>query len=263
MLLYTPFRAEKCITLMLRRMLHHIRIFAGDKDMQIEREMIISILKLTKKGAVEQERVNKDTAIPYLISQKLLQKLQCDHLIYLEEGKINVNAIDRLHLAIRAVELGADIERVSGFLDWKEFETMTAIALTRSNYEVCKNVRFKHALRRWEIDVVGCRKPLVICVDCKQWRYGLAPASLEKIVANQIDRVQALANALPEGAIKLPVAQWESAKFFPVILSLVPSRFKFWNNVPVVPVLQFQDFINQMPLYVSSLKFFSRRFQKL
>jgi Holliday junction resolvase-like predicted endonuclease len=225
--------------------------------------MIISILKLTKKGAVEQERVNKDAAIPDSIGQKLLQKLQCSNLIYLERGKVNTDTAERLHLAIRAIELGADIERVSGVLDWKEFEALTGIALTRSGYEVCKNVRFQNVARRWEIDVVGCKEPFVICVECKRWRYGLAPAKLEKIVDNQIDRVHALADVLPEGVRNLPVARWEHAKFFPVVLSLIPSRFKFWNNVPVVPVLQFQDFINQMPLYASSLKFFSRRFQKL
>ena len=53
--------------------------------MSVERNLIISILKLTQKGAVLTENVNKDARIPSATSRKLLQKLQSEGLIYLKE----------------------------------------------------------------------------------------------------------------------------------------------------------------------------------
>jgi Holliday junction resolvase-like predicted endonuclease len=159
--------------------------------------------------------------------------------------------------------MGADIERVSAFFSWQEFEGAAALALERNGYIVAKNVRFKHADRRWEIDVIGCRKPLVVCVDCKRWQRGLKPSALGKIVEAQVERAHALADALPNTELKIECVKWNKAKFIPVILSLFPSSFKFYKNIPVVPVLQLQDFLCQLPAQVESLKYFVKRFSHL
>lgn len=231
--------------------------------MVIERNLLISLLKLTENGGVTQESVNRDAKVPVSIGVKLLQKLQSVNLVYLNADVVNVDAHSRLQIAVRAVELGADVEQVSAFLDWQEFEAIAGLALERNGYGVAKNVRFKYAGRRWEIDVVGCRKPLVVCIDCKHWRHGISPSVLTKIVAAQMDRVEALSDFLPGPSPKIACTTWEYAKFFPVILSLVPSRFKFYENVPIVPVLQLQDFLSQMPVYSTSLKNFRRLFKHL
>ncbi len=231
--------------------------------MVVERDLLISLLKLTKNGAVAQESVNRDVKVPSSVGLKLFQKLQNANLVYLKGDLVEVDGNSRLQLAVRAVELGADVERVSDFLDWQEFESIAALALERNGYGVTKNLRFKHAGRRREIDVVGCRKPLVVCIDCKHWRHGISPSVLAKIVAAQVDRVGTLADFLPEVSVKVECANWDKAKFVPVILSLVPSRFKFCDNVPVVPVLQFQDFLSQLPAYMNSLKVFVKEFRHL
>jgi Holliday junction resolvase-like predicted endonuclease len=161
------------------------------------------------------------------------------------------------------VIIGLDIEHVSAFFSWQEFEDIAALALERNGYVVTKNLRFKHAGRRWEIDVVGCRKPLVLCVDCKHWQRGVKPSALRKIVEAQVERVHALADTLPNVNWKVECVKWNKAKFVPVILSLIPSRSKFYENVPVVPVLQLQDFLIQLPAQVESLKYFVKDFRHL
>lgn len=238
-------------------------MFAGVLLLVIERNLLISLLKLTKNGGVTQESVNRDAKVPVSIGIKLLQKLQTANIVYLNGDMVSVDANNRLQLAVRAVELGADVEQVSAFLDWQEFEAIAALALERNSYEVSKNLRFKHAGRRWEIDVVGYRKPWVVCIDCKHWRHGISPSVLAKIVAAQVDRVKALSDFLPGTSAKIECAKWDVAKFFPVILSLVPSRFKFYDDVPIVPVLQLQDFLSQMPAYGNSLKHFRMVFRHL
>lgn len=231
--------------------------------MSVERNLVISLLKLTKEGPVLIENVNKDARIPSAGALKLLRKLQKEDLIYLKPDSVEVDSTSRLKLAVRAASLGADVEHISDLLCWQEFEEIAAFALKNNGYTVHNNVRFKHAGRRWEIDVVGCKKPLVVCIDCKHWQRAIAPSALKKIVDDQIQRTRALADSVPNIALKLECARWEKAKFLPSVLSLIPSSFKFYDRVPVVPVLQLQDFITQLPAYVETLRFFPKTFNSL
>lgn len=227
--------------------------------MSIERELIISILKLTKNEPISNKIFSKDAKIPSQIAENLLKKLHKDGLIYLRKNVVEADSLQRLKLAVHAIQLGADVERVSSFLQWKEFENIAAVAFERNSYSVKKNFRFKHAGRRWEIDIVGCKRPIAICVDCKHWHHGMYPSSLKKIVEEQVRRTFALAESLPELINKIECASWDRVKFVPAVLSLVKDRFKFYDNVPIVPVLQLQDFLSQLPAYADSLKHFSKR----
>ncbi len=204
-----------------------------------------------------------EAKLPSIVTLNLLKKLQNEGLIYLKGDIIEVDSQNRLKLAVKAVELGADVECISNCLLWQEFEAMAALALQLNGYQTLKNVRFKHAGRRWEIDVVGCRKPHVVCIDCKHWHHGMQFSRLKTVVESQTARVAAFADSLPNPSLNLHCVSWEKAKFLPVILSLVPFRSKFCNEVPAVPVLQLQDFISQLPLQVQSLRCFDRTFNRL
>lgn len=231
--------------------------------MSIEKNLLISLLKLTKKGPILAESVNKDAKIIPHITRKVIKQLENEGLLIQNKDFIEVNSSNRLRLAAKAVSLGADLENVSSFLHWKEFEDIAAIALQRNYYTTVKNLRFKKGGRRWEIDVVGCRKPLVLCVDCKRWHRSVKPSSIKKIVEAQVERTCELADTLPTPLLKLECVKWNKAKFLPVILSLIPSSLKFYDNVPVVPVLQLQDFLTQLPAYVESLKYLTKDFSHL
>jgi Holliday junction resolvase-like predicted endonuclease len=229
----------------------------------IEKKMLISLLKLTKNGPVLTKNVNKDAGIASDIAQKMLEKLQNDGMLYLKDKFVEVDSDKRLRLAVEAISLGADVERVSEFLCWQEFEDIAAIALERNGYVSAKNVRFKHAGCRWEIDVVGCKSPLVLCVDCKRWQRSLTFSALRKIVKAQAERTRAFADTLPSPALKFECVKWNKARFAPVILSLIPSRFKAYDGVPVVPVLQLQDFLVQLLAYLEKFKYFTKEFNHL
>jgi len=231
--------------------------------MSIERDLIISILKLTVDGSVSRERMSKDAKIASSIALKLLRRLQNDNMLYLKGDMVEADGNCRLKLAVRAAALGADVERISSFLRWQEFEDIAAIALERNGYVVAKNVRFKHAGRKWEIDIVGCKKPLVICIDCKHWCRGMSPSALRKIAEAQAERTRALAESLPSISLEIECAKWDKAKLAPAILVLLPGSFKFYDKVPIVPVLQLQDFLSQLPAYTESLKYFLKEFSHL
>ena len=231
--------------------------------MIVECNLIISLLKLTSEGSVLIENVNKDAHLPLVTTKKLIEKLQKEGLLYFKSSSIEVDTTDRLKLAVKAASLGADMEQVSNLLCWQEFEEIAAFSLKNYGFTVAKNLRFKNTTRKYEIDVVGCRKPLVICIDCKHWQHAIAPSTLKRIVDSQVERTKALVDSLPNISLNIECTKWSKAKFVPSIISLIPSSFKFYNKVPIVPILQLQDFLNQLSAYTESLKYFPKTFNKL
>ncbi|MCL5876265.1 MAG: restriction endonuclease [Candidatus Bathyarchaeota archaeon] len=231
--------------------------------MSVECNLLISLLKFTKEKPVLVEDVKTTARLPLEVCWQLLQKMQKENLIYLTSESVEIDSANRLKIAVKAATLGADIQTISNLLGWQEFEEMTAIALKSNGYTVHNNLRFKHAGRRYEVDVVGCRKPLVICIDCKRWQHAIAASALRKIVEEQTERTQALADSLPNPKLELECTKWDNVKFMPAVLSLMPGAYKFYYEVPVVTVLQIQDFICQLPLHVESLKCFPKRFNTL
>lgn len=231
--------------------------------MSIECTLLISLLKLTKESPALLEEIKKDARLPSSVCVKLIEKLQSEELIYLKIDCAEIDSKSRLRLAVKAVSLGADIQHISDLLRWQEFEEIAAEALKNNGYSVYNNVRFKDEGHRYEIDVVGCRKPLVLCIDCKRWQRAITPSALKRIVTEQSQRTQALTNAIPNKKIDLECSQWGMAKFVPAVLSLSPSAFKFYDHVPIVPVLQLQDFTSQLPLQTENVKIFPKKFEKL
>ncbi len=218
--------------------------------MSVERNLIISLLKLTKDEPVLIKHVNIDARVPSVISRNLIAKMQNEGLIYLKEDTVQVDSASRLKLAVKAISLGADVELVGNLLCWQEFEEIAAFALKNYGYSVMNNVRFVYAGHRNEVDVVGCNKPLVVCIDCKHCQHAISASALRKMVDAQAQRTRALADSLPNPKLDFECTRWSYAKFLPVVLSLMPSTIKFREKVPIVPILQLQDFLNQLPVYV-------------
>jgi Holliday junction resolvase-like predicted endonuclease len=227
--------------------------------MAVERRFLISILKLTKTGPVQRELVSRDARVPVQVADEMLKRLSDTGLIQYRGRLIEVPLNQRVRMAVRAVELGADPERVCGVLEWDEFEEIAARAFEVNNFVVKRRFRFKGAGRRWEVDVLGCKEPLVACVDCKHWHRGWRRSAIMKVVEAQVERTQALAEAFPRLHEKVGLTKWKKVVLVPMVLSLFPSPFKFYNNVPIVPVLQLRSFLYELPAHVISLTRFSAR----
>jgi Holliday junction resolvase-like predicted endonuclease len=222
--------------------------------LNIEAELIVLLLRLTRSGTTSQELIKNDAKTPSSLLRKLLQRLQHQGLVYLRGSLVEANEFQRLGMAILAVQSGADLERVSTVLEWREFEAIAGVAFERNGYDVKRNLHFKHTGKRWEIDIVGCKRPFVVCVDCKHWSHGVGGSTLRRIVMNQVERTCALADSLPNPAVKIDLARWDDVTFVPAVLSLVACQSKFYDGVPVVSVLQLQDFLGQLPAYIHSLR---------
>lgn len=229
--------------------------------MNIEAEAIISLLKLTREGPVSYEAIKRDARMSSSTIMCLLQKLQIDGLVNVQRNMVEAHAFHRLKLAVRAVQSGADIERVSRLLQWQEFEAIAAYGFERNGYYVFRNVHFKNDERRYEMDIAACQGQLIVCADCKHWKRSLGPSTLNKIVARQVQRTFAFAEAFPSPKTRLRIPLKGTMTFVPTILTLVQARLKFCDDVPVVSVLQSQDFFNELPSHAHILKHFQKRIE--
>ena len=228
----------------------------------VERELLVSLLKLTKKnGLIRKDLVSRDAKIPVQTANELLRELADKELIQLKETIIGTLPNQRFSISIRAIRLGADPERVSKTLDWREFEVFATKAFEAEGYDVRKHFRFKLVERGWEIDFLGFKDPIVVCAECKRWLHGWSTAAVTKTVRYQLDRTEALTKVLVSFREKLGLASWREVKIVPVVISLVVGSIKFCYGVPVVPILQLQSFSNELEGHLDSLAHFTMTFQ--
>jgi Holliday junction resolvase-like predicted endonuclease len=219
-------------------------------------DVLISILKLTNSGPAAEEAVAMDANVSVHVTDNVLKGLREIGLIECENGMIEVSSNQRVKLAIHAINHGTDIERVCKVLEWIEFENFAAAAFETNNFAVKRRFRFKASGRRWEIDVLAYSEPVIVCVDCKRWRRGWGNSAITKVAAAQAQRTEVLAKNLQSIQRKIELNDWKQATLFPVILSLFPGPVKFYKKVPVVPILQLQNFLNEFQGHITELTHF-------
>ena len=219
-----------------------------------EREILISILNLTRDGSADVKEIIRETKIPPEIVCQVLDRNRWSGLIRISGSKIKVNSEQRIRIAVKVLDLGADIERICKYLGWEEFENISSLAFEVNGFIVKKHFRFSFDEGRYEIDLLALKKPFVICADCKQWRRGWMGIPSRKAAEKQIQRTKTLVENSLSMLKKIGIEKWSSACFIPLIISLFPSDSAFYRNVPIVPIIQLRSFIQDMPAYVDKFK---------
>lgn len=204
----------------------------------------------------EIERLREDSKLPLTIIRDNVEKLVRRRLVLRKDGAVSISSEQRLKLAIHVVKLGGDFERACQFLQWGEFESLAAEAFSVSGFQVKKRFRFTSQEKRREIDILGFREPLIVCVDCKHWRRGWSRSSVAKAVEKQLERTEMLAENPELTREKLGVKRWRQILLLPTVLSLLPAPSKFYSGVPVVPVLAFRSFLNDVEANLDALTYF-------
>jgi Holliday junction resolvase-like predicted endonuclease len=210
----------------------------------LKRELLVALLEQTRdepagrgnlRGAVRMTDEAFDTLLDQLTAEGLLK----------EKGSlIEVSLSQRLEIAVRAIKAGADFERVNRALGWREFEEMVAYIFEENGYRVSRRFRFQAEGRRWEIDVLATRKPLVVCAECKHWSRGLGDATARKIVETHLEKVRVLSENPAKVVNRLRLRGWKQATFIPITLSLNPARSKIYRRIPVVSVFELPRFLS-------------------
>lgn len=218
--------------------------------------LLITLLKLTQKGPVDFKELVEKTCLPLVSVRKNLGQLIASNLIKITDDKIEVSSEQRISLAIDAIKIGVDPEAACRFLRWQEFEDVATIALEKNGYVAFKRFRFKLGDRRGEIDVLGFREPLILCIDCKHWKRTWQRGAMIKAIEAQFQRVKSLSNVDSPFWGKMKIGKWIEAYLVPVVLTLSEAPFNFYKRVPAVPIFRFGSFIQELPGNIDKVAIF-------
>lgn len=165
------------------------------------------------------------------VAKSVLDYLQVNNIGSVSKNTVKFSGSDRIHAAVLALQMrGGDIEQVSTYLSWKDFEKLASEVLRSFGYRTWTNVRF--AKPRMEIDVVGTSSDgFTIAVDCKHWKRSNL-SSISNFSKKQAARAERL--------IKY---EKTISQVVPVMLTLHAESVRFINAVPLVPIHKFRSFI--------------------
>ncbi len=211
----------------------------------LEREILVALLERTQGESLSRESLKESFRVTNDAFESFIEGIIAEELIAEMDGFFSASLSQRLEMAVRAIRAGADFERVSRALGWLEFEEMVAYTFEENGYRVARRFRFMAEGRRWEIDVLAARKPLVVCAECKHWSKGLGNATARKIVETHLEKVRVLSENAARLLKRLDLRGWERAVFVPVALSLQPARNKIYRRIPVVSVFELPSFLSE------------------
>ncbi|MCS7129664.1 MAG: NERD domain-containing protein [Candidatus Caldarchaeum sp.] len=138
--------------------------------------------------------------------------------------------VDDVLKALKAVEGGADPEKVIRALSWSGMEEFVATACSMSGFRCVRDLRLKAGRRRAQIDVVAATPTLCMVIDCKRWKKPLAGKTLASNIHKSVERTKLLADTLDR------LFPGEGLVFFtPVILALYSTATQPVSGVFVLP----------------------------
>ena len=165
-------------------------------------------------------------------------------LIDLKNGVLEVSKIQRVRLAFTALTEHLSLEMVCRYLEWDEFEQLLSALFSHYDYTVRRNLHIKHRGKKLQIDFLAVKDQVILCVDCKHWRYGYGQSRMKTAAKKQEARAKAITPSL-----LISQKNNRSRTFYvvPVILVLLDIPFRFIENIPIVPVHKLTDFIDNFP----------------
>jgi hypothetical protein len=186
----------------------------------IEPEKVIPVDKFQQACAISSKSVTKT----------LLDYLEVNNIGSVSNNMVRFSGSDRIHAAVLALQLKGDIEKVSTYLSWKDFEKLASEVLRSFGYRTKTNVRF--AKPQMEIDVVGTGSDgFTIAVDCKHWK------------RNNLSLISNFSQKQAVRAERLIKHEEAISQVVPVMLTLHADSVRFINAVPLVPIHKFRSFI--------------------
>lgn len=120
-------------------------------------------------------------------------------------------------------------------------------------FDTTKGIIVKDDSRRWQLDVIAKKGSMVLAVDCKHWESPGYESKLRKAAEHQKMAVEALLQQMATSG----EMEGERVRALPIILTLYEPRLPMVNDVVVVSVDQFADFLSGVSPYSSDLPFIS------
>jgi len=179
-------------------------------------KILETILKLTaERDEVDSQEIAEYSLASESIVNEVLDKFDLKDRMSFEQ---------RVKVALEAIRLGVDGERISRYLDWREFEGLAAEAFKEIGYEVYGDLRFKYGGRRHQIDLLAYNGILMLLVDCKHWKKPPSPSEEERMIVEQERRLIDLRDAL--STLWRDSGDLKEITLIPAILTIYEPRKK-------------------------------------
>jgi len=211
----------------------------------------VDVVKLLKNAM--ERRVLNDEELEYLGSRL---GLSIDELI--AEGVLargitgEVVIANAVELVMRLVERGIDVEALSEYIDWDEFEDFVSKAFEASGMIVLRDVKSTR-VKKFQIDAIAIdtRLSTALVLECKHWRTGITKR-LNDLVREHVARLNKFNSSCEWFVAEYPELR-RVKHFIPVVIALKNVETRIVDGVPVVPVYVLRNFIADLDRYVDAL----------
>jgi len=157
-----------------------------------------------------------------------------------------------LDLALLLIKEGFSIRDISKYVDWRDFEKVSAEILGSHGYVVITNFTLTRPVRL-EIDVVGVDvgSGRSILVDCKHWSKGISRKALVEAIDKHVARIEKLLKYFGRARSK-----WKYFKYvkeiIPLIVTLTTPPLRFYRNTVAVSIQELNQLLLDLPLVIDT-----------
>lgn len=126
-----------------------------------------------------------------------------------------------------------DLEEVSKEIVWQNFERLAAFIFEENDFQIKTNAVKTFNKKRRQYDVIAKKNNQTFLIECKKWagnRYRLS--QLKRAIIQHKERTEFYKNITNEDAI-------------PIIVTLIEEEIQFYEEVPIVPILKLNSFLNE------------------
>lgn len=165
--------------------------------------------------------------------------------IRISNGEIVVS--NPLELALILIEKGAELKRISEYLEWRDFEVFSSKIFEEFGYVVERSVKLTSPVR-FEIDVLGVdlASRLALVVDCKHWSLA-ARSRLVEAAERHFDRVSKLVKYYSLVKKKYRVLE-KASRLVPLIVTLTAPGVRVHSNVLFVSIRELPALLRDVHL---------------
>ena len=181
-------------------------------------------------------RTTADELLNYL-SNSAIGKLSGDCVSFSQSDKLNT--------ILLAMAQGCNPEQISKKLRWNDFELFTSMLIQSAGYTFEKNIVFNNP--RMQIDVIGYHYKIALIIDCKHWMK-IHGSNISKFSTKQIMRAKVFLDKRRDIEAAIPI-----------IVTLHDHKYNFYDNIPIVPISRFGEFLQNFPFNLDRLHCIRRK----
>ena len=123
-----------------------------------------------------------------------------------------------------------ELEDLNNSVNWQNFEKLVARIFEENGYDADSEMLMLRKTKR-QFDVIARNKQKTFLVECKRWK-NMCQSSIKNAVKQHLERCKRYNRQYPEEVV------------FPVMIIPTNGPLEFHKNVPVIPILSLDWYLN-------------------